>query len=185
MKDNQVRNSGLARAIGWSVAGAVVWTALARLFMRWVSTQPGFSWAGTLGIGAAALIAFVLTGFVGAVLAKGWSGWWRVAALPGLLVFAGPGMVLLPAAIGAATAARAPRSWLRVTALVVGLGGNYLLLRSGVDENLLQPRTIVIGNVLAVACGAWLGVRFALVARPRAVAAAAVQPGRVPAVTAG
>jgi hypothetical protein len=185
MERKQVRNSGMVRAIAWSVGGAVVWTALARLFMRWVSTEPGFSWAGTLGIAAAALIAFVLTGFVGAALAKGWSGWWRLVALPGLLVFAGPGMVLLPAAIGSAAGVRLRRSWLRVSALLLGLGGNFLLLRSGVDENWLQPRTIVLGNVLAVACGAWLGVQFALVARPRAVAAAPVQPGPVPAVTAG
>jgi hypothetical protein len=185
MKDNEVRKSGILRMIGWSVVGTVVWTALARLFMRWVSTEPGFSWAGTLGIGAAALITFVLTGFVGAALGRGWSGWWRLAAIPGLLIFAGPGAVLLPAAVGAAVAVRVRRGWLRVAALVVGLGGDYLLLRAGVDEAWLQPRTIVLGNVLAVACGAWLGVRFALVARPRAVTAAVdARPGPVPAVTA-
>ncbi len=185
MKDKEVRKSGMMRAIGWSVAGAVVWTALARLFMRWVSTQPGFSWAGTLGIGAAALITFVLTGFVGAALARGWSGWWRLAAIPGLLVFAGPGAVLVPAAAGAAVAVRVRRAWLRVAALVVGLGGNYLLLRSLVDESLLQPRTIVVGNVLAVACAAWLGIQLALVARPRSHARAAARPDRAPAVTVG
>ncbi len=185
MKDNEVRKPGMMRVIGWSVAAAVVWTALARLFMRWVSTEPGFSWSGTLGIGAVALIAFVLTGFVGAALARGWSNWCRLAALPGLLVFAGPGLVLAPAAAGAAVAARVHHTWLRLAGLVVGLGGNYLLLLSFVDENFLQPRTIVLGNVLAVACGAWLGLQFALVARRRADGVPAVRPSRVPATLAG
>jgi hypothetical protein len=186
MKDSAVHRPGVLVAVGWSVLAGVAWTALARLFMRWVSLEPGFSWAGTLGIAAVALVAFALTGFVGAALARGWSGWWRLAALPAVVVFAGPGIALLPAALGTAVAARARSRSLRVAALVLGIGGNYLLLRAGVDENLLQPRTIVLGNVLAVACGAWLGLRFALVARPRAVAVAAVaQAGPVHAVPAG
>lgn len=168
MKDSQVRRPSFARAIGWSLLAGVVWGALARLFMHFVSTTPTFSWEGTLMIVALAAVAFLLTGFSAAAMRRGWSGWWRLIAVPAVLIFAGQGLGLLPAALGTFLAVRVRNVWVRSAALAAGLVGNYVLLHSLVDFDWLQPRTLLLGNVLAVVAGAWLGLQFGLAARPRA-----------------
>lgn len=168
MKDSHVRRPSITRALGWALLAGIAWGALARLFMRLVSTSPGFSWAGTLGIIGMGMVAFGLTGWSAGAMARGWSGWWRLLAVPALLVFAGQGLGLLPAALGTFLAVRVRNVWVRSVALVAGLVGNYALLHSVVDDDWLQPRTLMLGNALAVVAGAWLGVQFALAARPRA-----------------
>ena len=84
----------------------LLWGVVARVFMRLLTTDPHFSWSGTLfivGIGAVAGTCF---GVVHAARVSGRRGWWRLAALPALVVFAGPGMLLLPAAVGFAMVLR-------------------------------------------------------------------------------
>ncbi|MGN6752516.1 MAG: hypothetical protein ACTHJJ_08180 [Intrasporangium sp.] len=156
--------TGLAR---WFALG-IAWGALARFFMRLVSTTPGFSWEGTLAIVAIGAVTFTLTGFTATAMARGWSGWWRLVAVPALFIFVGQGLAFIPAAVGTFAAMRLRNVWLRTGALVAGLVGNYLLLRSTVDFNWLQPRTLLLGHLLAVVTAAWLGLQFALAARPRA-----------------
>jgi hypothetical protein len=155
-------------SVGRWITLGMVWGALARFFMRLVSTTPGFSWEGTLAIVAMGAIAFALTGFTATAMARGWSGWWRLVAVPALLIFAGQGLAFIPAALGTFVAVRVRNVWLRSAALVAGLVGNYLLLRSTVDFNWLQPRTLLLGHLLAVVTAAWLGLQFAFAARPRA-----------------
>lgn len=87
---------GLARG---AAAGAL-WGVVARLFMRLLTDDPHFSWEGTLGILGIATVVGLCVGLVHAARVTGRSGWWRLAALPGLLLFAGPGSLLLPAAVG-------------------------------------------------------------------------------------
>jgi hypothetical protein len=151
----------------WLALG-IAWGALARFFMRLVSTTPGFSWQGTIAIVVMGAVAFALTGFVATAMARGWSGWWRLVAVPALFVFVGQGLALIPAALGTFVAVRVRNVWLRSGAFVAGLVGNYVLLRSTVDFNWLQPRTLLVGHLLAVVAAAWLGLQFALAARPRA-----------------
>ncbi len=88
---------------GWLVSVAVgltlgfAWGALARVYMRLVSTVPEFSWTGTLFIVGLAGVLGALLGVVHAARGRRGRVWWRLAVLPGLLLFAGPGLVLLPA----------------------------------------------------------------------------------------
>lgn len=168
MEHSTVRRRSILFVLAGSLIAGIAWGALARLFMRLVATTPGFSWEGTLAIVGLGAVAFLLTGLSAGAMARGWSGWWRLAALPALLIFAGQGLALLPAAAGTFVAVRGRNVWLRWVALVAGLVGNYVLIHSTIDFNWLQPRTLQLGLVLAVLAGAWLGLQFALAARPRA-----------------
>jgi hypothetical protein len=84
-------------AIGFLLGSA--WMTVARVWMRLVSTEPEFTWTGTLSIvGATAVVGTVL-GIVHAARRRGASAWWRMLALVGLVIFTSPGAVLLPAAV--------------------------------------------------------------------------------------
>jgi len=91
-------------AVG-ALAGAG-WGVVARLFMRLLSDDPHFSWAGTLGILGVATVSGACVGLVSAARTSGRSGWWRLAALPALVLFAGPGSLLAPATVGMAAVLR-------------------------------------------------------------------------------
>ena len=93
------RVGGWLRPVGAGLALGAAWGALARVYMRLVSTNPEFSWSGTLGIlGVAAVFGGTL-GFVHAARLRGGRAWWRLAVLPGLVLFAGPGALLFPAVL--------------------------------------------------------------------------------------
>ncbi|WP_406047726.1 hypothetical protein [Kribbella sp. NBC_00889] len=81
--------AGLGLGVGWGIA--------ARGWMRLISTEPQFTWAGTgiiLGLtGVSGLVLGILYG----VRRTGRSRWWRVLALLCLPTFAGPGILFLPA----------------------------------------------------------------------------------------
>ena len=81
-----------------ALLGLVV-AALARVWMRLVSEDPEFTWGGTITIAVVFMVFGACTGLVGAALARGRSGWWRVAALPGLGAFLAQGLVVLPLAV--------------------------------------------------------------------------------------
>ena len=81
--------AGFALGAGWGV--------LARIWMRLISTEPEFSWAGTLMIiGFSALLGLGV-GVVHAARRSGRSGWWTLAVVPGLVLFLSPGLLLAPA----------------------------------------------------------------------------------------
>ena len=103
-----------------------LWGVAARIFMRLVSTEPSFSWAGTLGIIGLAGVCGVGVSLSGQARADRRSRWWWLALLPGLLIFAGQGMPFLPAF----------------------LVGGLLLLRRNLLGRLLALATIV-GPALA------------------------------------
>jgi hypothetical protein len=93
------RVGGWLRPVGAGLVLGAAWGALARVYMRLVSTNPEFSWSGTLAIlGVAAVFGGTL-GLVHAARLRGGRAWWRLAVLPGLLLFAGPGALLFPAAL--------------------------------------------------------------------------------------
>ena len=98
----------MGRLLRASVAGALLgagWGAVARGFMRLLTTQPEFSWEGTLFIVGIFVVAGALVGLVHGARTGGRSPWWRLAGLPALLVFFGQGLVLLPGAVGFACVA--------------------------------------------------------------------------------
>ncbi len=79
-----------------AVVGAVIGVAvaaLARVWMRLIASEPEFTWGGTIAIAAMFTLLGLLSGLVGAALASGRSGWWRIAALPGLGAFLAQGIV--------------------------------------------------------------------------------------------
>ncbi|PUA81312.1 hypothetical protein [Nocardioides currus] len=85
-------------AVVGAVIGVVV-AALARGWMRLIASEPEFTWGGTIAIAAMFTLLGLLTGLVGAALASGRSGWWRIAAIPGLGAFLAQGIVVLPLAL--------------------------------------------------------------------------------------
>jgi len=98
--------TGAALGLGWGI--------LARAWMRYISTDPEFTWSGTLFILALAALAGTSLGAVEA-LRRRRRGWWRcLLAIPALVLFASPGMLMAPAALlgGAALSGRGPR-WTR------------------------------------------------------------------------
>ncbi len=92
----------MRRGLAAGLLGGALWGVVARVFMRLLSDDPQFSWEGTLGIIGASAVAGALVGLVHGARVTGRSQWWRLAALPALLLFAGPGSLLVPAVVGMA-----------------------------------------------------------------------------------
>ena len=106
--------------VAFGLLAGTVCGVLARLWMRFISDDPEFSWEGTLLI----VIAFALAGtslaLVDVLRRRGARAWRVLLAAPALLMFASPGMIMLPTALigGFALSGRGPR-WLRVAAGVL------------------------------------------------------------------
>jgi len=107
-------------ALGLGLGAA--WGALARVWMRLISTAPEFSWSGTLFIIGLAALLGAGVGLVDAALRAGGSHWWRLAVGPGLLLFLGPGILLAPSFLVGGLAWRPHRTWLRVLGAVMLVG---------------------------------------------------------------
>jgi hypothetical protein len=106
-----VRRAAVSGALTGGLFG-LAWGVAVRVFMRLVTTgTPSFSWVGTAFILGLAVLFGVGVGAAAAALAAGGRRWWLLAAVPGLLLFAGQGMPFLPAfALGSPAVAR----WRRV-----------------------------------------------------------------------
>ena len=84
-----------AALIGFGLGAA--WGVVARVWMRLVSTTPDFSWSGTLMIVGFSAVLGLLVGLSWrARHATGWRRWLRLLFVPGLVLFAGPGIPLAP-----------------------------------------------------------------------------------------
>lgn len=109
------RQSSTRRFILIGSGAGLAWGIAMRVWMRFISSQPEFSWSGTLFILGAATIAGTALGFAWHRRASGGTGWWRLAILSLLLLGAG-GAVMWPAVIlGAIALGRPWRTWIRVT----------------------------------------------------------------------
>jgi hypothetical protein len=140
----------------WFAMG-LAWGAVARLFMRLISTTPEFSWAGTGMILAFAGLFWGLIGLVVTARAAGRTRWWRLAPLPGLILFAGAGLILLPGAVAVALTLFVRDLRARLALVAVVSAAMYAAIKLLEDETLLGPRTQTLGNVLIVAATVWLG----------------------------
>ena len=157
----------LLRGLVVGMGLGLVWGVVARVFMRLLTTTPSFSWSGTLFILGLAAVAGACLGLVHAARVAGRSRWWRLAALPALALFAGPGIVLAPATIGMAMVLRGGRV-VRVVGAVVVTGSPLLAVSSG--ETAGATSTQVAGVALMVLSAAPLGWGIAEVVcrwRPR------------------
>lgn len=163
-------------AVG-AVAGAL-WGVVARLFMRLLTDEPGFSWSGTLFILGLATLAGACVGLVHGARTSGRSGWWRLVAVPALALFAGPGVLLAPAAVGMAAVLRGRAAVRALGALVVAVSPAVAVATSPTSPTTTQW----VGLAVMVLSAAPLGWALAQVVgrwRPRPVVAAVVAPDRV------
>ena len=148
-----------------ALKGALIGLAaavLARGWMRLVAEDPEFTWGGTIAILAMFTLFGLCTGFVGAALARGRTGWWRLAALPGLGAFLAQGIVVLPLALLSA-GLFAPRGplWLRWGLAAVGVVVTVTIADDQGTVNL----PLTIAGMLALGLAG--GVGWGRVLRPR------------------
>ena len=100
------------------------WGVVIRLWMRYISTDPEFSWSGTGYIVGAATVVGTLLGVAvyRRSLAKG--NWWRLNGLAVLALGVAAGGVMIPTVLvgGLAIGRRRWPIWLRAFLLVLGFG---------------------------------------------------------------
>lgn len=145
--------AGLALGAGWGV--------LARVWMRMISTNPEFSWSGTLLIVGFAAAAGLGLGLVYGARARRASRWWRLAVVVALpIVSAGQGLVFAPAFWlgGFALAGRGPRA-VRVALALVATGPVWLIWATAdpVQRSLVPAPTFVVGLLALMSGVAWGG----------------------------
>lgn len=127
--------TSVARHVIVGASAGLLWGILMRLWMRFISTDPEFSWSGTLFIVAASVIVGSLLGLARRRRAVGGAGWWRSSVLSLLLLGAG-GAVMWPSVIAGAVAFGRPRPrWLRVGLAVVAVAVQAVVLRSVFADN--------------------------------------------------
>ncbi len=120
------------------LAGALLgllWGSSMRAWMRFISTNPEFSWAGTLFILGASVLAGSVLGLAWHRRRHGGAGWWRLTILSLLLLGAG-GAVMWPTIIllGFAIGRRRPL-WLTVPAAAAGLAFQIPVLNDALVNN--------------------------------------------------
>jgi hypothetical protein len=156
-----VSPTGLLSGLATGAVLGAGWGVLARVFMRLISTTPEFSWGGTmLIVGLSALLGAGI-GVVAGARAAGRTRWWRLAPVPRLILFASPGIVLLPGAVGVALAASVRRAWQRVLLSLGGLAVTFLPALSAEDGGpvTLTP-TMSAGLAVVVVATVLLGLAF-------------------------
>lgn len=85
------RRGELGRSVLLFVGLGLGWAVAARLFMRFFTDDPSFTLEGTGAIVGLVLLEFVGLGAVRGARLSGGTRWWRLAPVPGLLLFLAPG----------------------------------------------------------------------------------------------
>ena len=110
--------------------GGLLWGVIMRLWMRFISTDPEFTWSGTGFILGAAFLAGLGLGTAYALSRRGHRGWWRLFGIPLILLGAGAGSLMLPGTIiGGLAFGR--RNWPKVVRIALGtvaIGGTLALI---------------------------------------------------------
>jgi hypothetical protein len=147
-----------------ALVGAAAWGVVARLWMRWISTEPDFSWSGTLAIVIAFTLFGTMAGVVTVIRRRSGRRWLvTVARVVGVIftlpLFVGAGALMMPTVIGGGLALwRADwRGWIRIVFAVMALvpvGGTAVMIASDfgvVDSTLRSIGLIAIYGVVVVA----------------------------------
>ncbi len=147
----------------------------ARGWMHLVARDPEFTWGGSTAIVLMFTIFGLCTGFVGAALVRGRTGWWRLAAIPGLGAFLAQGIVVLPLAVMSAFlfAPVGPR-WLQWSMA----GAGVVVTVAIADDQGTANLPLTIAGMLAL--GLLGGVGWGRVLRERAPEPAGRRAGRAP-----
>lgn len=112
----------------------LAWGIAMRVWMRFISSQPDFSWSGTLFILGAATIAGTVLGVAWHRRAIGGRGWWRLAVVSLLLLGAG-GAIMWPAVVlGGLALGRPWRPSIRLT-LGVLAAASQIPVVMGIADN--------------------------------------------------
>lgn len=112
----------LVRALILGTVLGALWAVVARLWMRLISTEPEFTWTGTLMIIAFAAWLGLGVGLVYGTRGRGRLRWLRLLGVPGLVLFASPGLLFAPAfLLGSAMWNHAEQGWLRRLGVALGL----------------------------------------------------------------
>ena len=170
----------LPRAAALGASAGAGWGVLARIWMRLISTDPGFSWSGTLLIVGLAALLGAGVGTLAQAVRAGRSRWWSLAVVPGLLIFFSPGMLLAPSfLVGALAYARRGRLLRGLGWTVIALtavGGVLMVLfvpDPGGETTVAQDVVFGVGLTLMAVSMAWAGSHLW---RPRVAASAATRP---------
>lgn len=121
------------------LAGAVLgllWGVGMRAWMRFISTDPEFSWSGTLFIVGATTIAGTLTGLAYHRWQVGRGPWWRLLAFSYLPLGTAAGSVMLPTFVigGIAWGRTRWPLWVRVLLGLIALGFQFFAFFGGVSD---------------------------------------------------
>jgi hypothetical protein len=153
----------MSRAVALGLGLGAAWGVGARIWMRLITTQPEFSWSGTLVIiGFSALLGLGV-GVVHAARRTGRSIWWTLAVVPGLILFMSPGMLLAPSFLLGGLAWGARGRALRAVGVVAVLGSlvaGWLLGREtspGAELSAGDVAVFVTGYVALALALAWAG----------------------------
>lgn len=158
------------RAIGVGATIGAGWGVVMRVWMRYITESPEFSWPGTLFIVGAATVVGALLGLARARRLRGGVGWWRLTALSLILLGAG-GAVMWPAVVaGAVSFGRPHPRWLRwLTATGAILSSAIVLRDAAFDNTRLTTLEAILATVWytpMITLEAWA---FSVVAAPNLV----------------
>ena len=140
---------GLVRghpALTGALAG-FLWGVSMRAWMRFISTNPEFSWSGTLFILGAATIVGTVLGFAWHRRQHGGAGYWRLS-LGSLLLLGAGGAVMWPAVVlGAIAIGRKRPYWLRLLAATGAIAATVPVLVGVADNWRFGVGDIVLASV--------------------------------------
>lgn len=161
------------------VAG-LTWGVVMRLWMRFITTEPEFSWAGTgFILGASAIVGLALGVAWVRRRARG-AGWWRAWGATILALGGGAGSIMIPSVlIGAMALGRTTwRRWIRAALALVAVAFQVWIFVSsdqGIATSRMAPAMVWYGVMISFE--AWA---LSLVFRPRLRSSS--EPDRVLAV---
>lgn len=148
------RRGELGRSVLLFVGLGLGWAVAARLFMRFFTDDPSFTLEGTGSIVGLVLLEFIGLGVVRGARRSGRTRWWRLAPVPGLLLFFGLGMMFVPCVVAGLVVGRCRRAPVIGLVTLVGVAVSVatpVVLMLG-DTGIPLTLTFLVGMVLYVAC---------------------------------
>lgn len=154
------------RSIALGALGGFVWGIGLRAWMRFITTDPEFTWSGTLFIIGATTVAGAMTGLAHHRWRLGRGNWWRLLGFFFLPLGAAAGSVMVPTFVLGGLALGRSRwpTWTRVLLAALAIGFQIFFFANGVGE---LPPARELPALLIYA--AFLGIEtwaFSIIARP-------------------